>query len=80
VTSLVNGAAPDGYPMVNYEYAIVYTKQKDPAIVQTMQAFLHWAVTEGSGPKFLDAVHIYLRPLPEAVAKLSDAQIAKITS
>jgi phosphate transport system substrate-binding protein len=80
VTSLVNEPVADGYPMVNYEYAIVYSQQKDPAIAQTMQAFLHWAVTEGSGPKFLDAVHVYLRPLPEAVVKLSDAQIAKITS
>ena len=80
VISLVNGPAPDGYPIVNYGYAIVYAHQKDRATAQTMQAFLHWAVTEGSSPSFLDAVHIYLRPLPEAVAKLSDAQIAKITS
>jgi phosphate transport system substrate-binding protein len=80
VISQVNGPAANGYPIVNYEYAIVYSKQKDPAIAQTMQAFLHWAVTEGSGPGFLDPVHVYLRPLPEAVVKLSDAQIAKITS
>lgn len=78
--SLVNGPAADGYPIVNYEYAIVYSKQKDPAVAQTLQAFLHWVVTDGSGPKFLDAVHIYLRPVPEAVRTLSDAQIAKITS
>jgi phosphate transport system substrate-binding protein len=78
--SLIDGPAADGYPIVNYEYAIVYSNQKDPAVAQTMQAFLHWVVTDGSSPRFLDRVHIYLRPLPEAVAKLSDAQIAKITS
>ena len=78
VISLINGPAADGYPIVNYEYAIVYGSQKDPAIAQTIQAFLHWAVTDGSSPAFLDQFHF--QPLPAAVAKLSDAQIAKISS
>jgi phosphate transport system substrate-binding protein len=78
VISLINGPAADGYPIVNYEYAIVYSGQKDAATAQTMQAFLHWAVTDGSSPSFLDQVH--MQPLPAAVAKLSDAQIAKISS
>jgi phosphate transport system substrate-binding protein len=76
--SLINGPAPDGYPIVNYEYAIVNSHQKDPATAQTMQAFLHWAITDGGNASFLDKVHF--QPLPAAVAKLSDAQIAKITS
>ena len=78
VVSLINGPAPDGYPIVNYEYAIVYANQKDPAVAQTMQAFLHWAVTDGNSPSFLDQFHF--QPLPAAVAKLSDAQIAKISA
>lgn len=78
VVSLINGPAADGYPMVNYEYAVVYSGQKDAATAQTMQAFLNWAVTDGSNPSFLDQEH--MQPLPAAVAKLSDAQIAKITS
>jgi len=78
VVSLINGPAADGYPMVNYEYAVVYSDQKDPAVAQTMQAFLNWVVTDGSAPSFLDQEH--MQPLPAAVAKLSDAQIAKITS
>ena len=77
VVSLINGPAADGYPMVNYEYAVVYSGQKDPATAQTMQAFLNWAVTDGNAPSFLDQEH--MQPLPAAVAKLSDAQIAKIT-
>jgi phosphate transport system substrate-binding protein len=64
--------------MVNYEYAVVYSGQKDAATAQTMQAFLNWVVTDGSNPSFLDQEH--MQPLPAAVAKLSDAQIAKITS
>src|SRR6201996_4592224 len=78
VISLINGPAPDGYPIVNYEYAVVNANQKDPAIAETMQAFLHWTVTDGSNPSFLNQFHF--QPLPAAVAKLSDAQIDKISS
>ena len=78
VISLINGPAADGYPIVNYEYAIVYSSQKDPAVAQTMQAFLNWVVTDGSSPSFLNQFHF--QPLPASVAKLSDAQIAKISS
>ncbi len=35
VISLINGPAADGYPIVNYEYAIVYSGQQDPATAQT---------------------------------------------
>ncbi|MGH3595542.1 MAG: phosphate ABC transporter substrate-binding protein PstS, partial [Mycobacterium sp.] len=76
--SLINGPAADGYPIVYYEYAIVYSGQKDAATAQTLQAFLHWAITDGNNPSFLDKVHF--QPLPDSVVKLSDAQIAKISS
>lgn len=75
--SLVNGRAPDGFPIINYQYAIVQSKQKDAATAQTLQAFLHWALTDGSSPSFLDKEN--LQPLPAPVAKLSMDQIAKIT-
>jgi phosphate transport system substrate-binding protein len=78
VISLINGPAADGYPIVNYEYAVVYSSQKDAATGQTLQAFLHWVVTDGNSPQFLDKVHF--QPLPAQVLKLSDAQIAQITS
>ncbi|GAB1814743.1 phosphate ABC transporter substrate-binding protein PstS [Mycobacterium sp. MUNTM1] len=78
VISLINGPAPNGYPIINYEYAIVNSQQKDAATAQTLQAFLHWAITDGNSNSFLDKVHF--QPLPASVVKLSDAQIAKITS
>jgi phosphate transport system substrate-binding protein len=77
VISLVNGPAANGYPIVYYEYAVVYSSHNDPAKAQTLQSFLHWAITDGGSPSFLDQVHY--QPLPDAVAKLSDAQIAKIS-
>ncbi|MEO6793488.1 MAG: phosphate ABC transporter substrate-binding protein PstS [Mycobacterium sp.] len=76
--SLINGPAPDSYPIVNYEYAIVNANQKDAATAQTLQAFLHWAITDGNDASFLDKVHF--QPLPDAVAKQSLAQIAKISA
>jgi phosphate transport system substrate-binding protein len=78
VVSLINGPAANGYPIVNYEYAVVYGSQKDAATAQTLQAFLHWVVTEGNGPSFLNKVHF--QPLPSSVEKQSDAQVASITS
>ncbi|WP_120312505.1 phosphate ABC transporter substrate-binding protein PstS [Mycobacterium mantenii] len=76
--SLINGPAADGYPIVYYEYAVVYNNQKDAATAQTLQAFLHWAVTDGSNASFLNPVHF--QPLPASLVKSSDAQIAQISS
>lgn len=74
---MINGPAPDGYPIVNYEYAIVNTKQSDGVIAEDIRAFLHWAVHAGqSGSTYLDAVDF--QPLPSAVVQLSDNLIAKI--
>ncbi|MGH3634472.1 MAG: phosphate ABC transporter substrate-binding protein PstS [Mycobacterium sp.] len=75
--SLINGPAADGYPIINYEYAIVNSSQKDAATAQTIQAFLHWAITDGNQPSFLDKVHF--QPLGNDVVKSSDAQISKIS-
>ena len=74
--SLINTPDPNGYPIVNYEYAIVNAQQKDAAVAQTLQAFLHWVVTDGNDASFLDRVHF--QPLPELVQKQSIAQISKI--
>ena len=74
--SLVNGPAAEGYPIVNYEYAIVNENQRDGATAQTLQAFLHWAITDGNDASFLDKLHF--QQLPDSVVKLSDAQILKV--
>jgi len=76
--SLINGPAANGYPIINYEYAIVNSKQSAPAAAQDVQAFLHWALTTGNSMSYLSQVQF--QPLPASVVKLSDAQIAKITS
>ena len=74
--SMVNGPAPGGYPIVNYEYAIVRGRQPDRTRARDIQAFLHWAVTTGNSAQYLGAGRF--QPLPKAVVTLSDQQIATI--
>ena len=75
--SMINGPAANGYPIINYEYAIVNAHQSNATVAQDIRAFLHWAVHSGQdATSFLDAVNF--QPLPATVVSLSDAQIAKI--
>ena len=74
--SMINGPAPGGYPIVNFEYAIVSTRQPDAAKARDVKAFLHWAITQGKSPQYLG--QFQFQPLPPPIALLSDAQIAKI--
>jgi phosphate transport system substrate-binding protein len=74
--SLINGST--GYPIINYEYAIVSTKQASADVATDIKAFLHWASTTGNGSTYLTPVGFV--PLPSSILTLSDAQIAKISS
>ncbi len=74
--SMVNGPAPGGYPIVNYEYAVVAARQPSPARARDIKAFLHWVITTGNTAGYLDQVRF--QPLPGAVVSLCDAQIARI--
>ena len=75
--SMINGPGASSYPIVNYEYAIVNTKQSDGVKAEDIRAFLHWTVHAGQNPTtYLDPVDF--QPLPSSVVSLSDAQIAKI--
>jgi len=74
--SMVNGPDPGGYPIVNYEYAIVSTRQPSAVRARDIKALLHWAITSGNAPSYLDQVRF--QPLPGTVVSLSDAQIASI--
>jgi phosphate transport system substrate-binding protein len=84
--SMIDGPDASGYPIVNYEYAIVSTRQHSPAAARDLRAFLHWIITSGQSRSYLDGFAGPLppsipgfQPLPSSVAALSDAQIAKIS-
>jgi phosphate transport system substrate-binding protein len=78
--SMIFGPAAQGYPIVNYEYAIVLTKQRSATTAQTVQAILAWAIdtSEGSASSYLDPVHFVA--LPSKVQQISVNLLAKLTS
>jgi phosphate transport system substrate-binding protein len=77
--SMIDGPAAGGYPIVNYEYAIVKTSQTNATQAEDIRAFLHWVVHTGqNATTFLDAVNF--QPLPATVVAKSDALISKIGS
>jgi phosphate transport system substrate-binding protein len=74
--SMVDGPASGGYPIVNYEYAIVNASQGSATRARDIKAFLRWAITTGNAAQYLGQVRF--QPLPAEVVSLSDAQIARI--
>ncbi|GLR68798.1 phosphate-binding protein PstS 1 [Acidocella aquatica] len=74
--SIVYSAGANAYPIVIYEYAIVNSSQKAPAVAEAIRTFLSWAITEGNDQSYLKQVHFL--PLPATVQALSAAQINKI--
>jgi len=76
--SMIDGPSVDGYPIVNYEYAIVSIRQPDARKASGIRAFLDWVITTGNAASYLDPVGF--APLPPAVATLSREQVAEIGS
>ena len=76
--SLVYAPGADSYPLIGYEYAIVSTKQPNPATAAALREFLSWALDScnGSSQKNLSAVQFI--GLPEYIRALSIVQIEKI--
>jgi phosphate transport system substrate-binding protein len=76
--SLIFADGANSYPIINYEYAIVNAKQASPDIAAALRDFLTWALDPagGSAGEFLNVVQFLA--LPEKIAALSKAQIAKI--
>ena len=75
--TLVNAPGPRAYPLINYEYAIVSTKQANPAIAGAIRKFLLWAVApDEANEKYLEDAHFIA--LPAHIWVLSHDQIEMI--
>jgi phosphate transport system substrate-binding protein len=75
--TLVNAPGDNAYPLVNYEYAIVSTKQADPATATAIRKFLLWAIApDEANEKFLEDAHFIA--LPAHIWVLSHDQIETI--
>ena len=76
--SVIEGPAADGYPIVNYEYAIVSTRQPSAAKAAAIKAFLNWVITTGNASSYLN--HAGFQPLPATLVSLGADQIREIGS
>ena len=75
--TLVNAPGANAYPLVNYEYAIVSTKQADAATAAALRKFLFWATApDETNDKYLAEAHFI--PLPAHIWALSHDQIEMI--
>ena len=76
--SLIYGPAKTGYPIINYEYAIVNSQQSSSSTAKAIRSLLEWAVNskDGNNPQYLSQVNF--QPLPSKIVKASLKQIKKI--
>jgi phosphate transport system substrate-binding protein len=75
--TLVNAPGANAYPLVNYEYAIVSTKQANPETAKAIRRFLLWAIApDETNEKYLDEAHFIA--LPAHIWVMSHDQIEKI--
>ena len=67
-----------GYPIINYEYAIVNKQQSNSSTAQAVRSLLEWAVSPkfGNSSQYLSQVRFLA--LPTRVAVQSFKQIHKI--
>lgn len=77
--SMIYGPATNGYPIANYEYAIVLNKQSSTTTAQAVKAVLAWACdpNNGNAPSYLDQVNFVA--LPTQVQAISAKLISKIS-
>jgi len=76
--SLINGLVPTGYPIINYEYAIVNTQQSSASTAKAIRSILEWAITPGNGNSSKYLSQVSFQPLPAKVVAQSVKQIAQI--
>jgi phosphate transport system substrate-binding protein len=75
--TLVNAPGANAYPLINYEYAIVSTKQANPVIAKAIRKFLLWAIApDETNQKYLDDAHFIA--LPAHIWVLSHDQVETI--
>ena len=76
--SLIYGPATGGYPIVNYEYAIVSTHQSSTSTAKGIRSFLEWSINPKLGAATSYLAQVNFQPLPSKVEAQSVKQIANI--
>jgi phosphate transport system substrate-binding protein len=75
--SLINTGAAGGYPIINYEYAVVKKAQSSAPVATALKAFLKWTITTGSSDTYLGAVGFVA--LPSNVQTIAETEISSIS-
>lgn len=76
--SLIYGPASGGYPIINYEYAIVSTHQSASTSAKNIRSFLEWAISTKYGANSSYLSQVNFQPLPTKVQGQSVKQILSI--
>ena len=73
--SMINSGS--GYPIINYEYAIVKKTQPSAAEATAIKAFLNWIVTTGDTPTYVSTVSFL--PMPAAAKTVATTLVNSIS-
>jgi phosphate transport system substrate-binding protein len=76
--SMIYGKAKGGYPIINYEYAIVNDKQSSSSTAKNIRSVLEWAVNAKLGNNASYLTQVNFQALPASVIAQSLKQIKKI--
>ena len=74
-TPIVNSPAASAYPISGLTFLLIYQDQKDPAKAKALAEFIDWAIHDGQRV----AEGLDYAPLPEAVVKVNEASLLKLT-
>lgn len=76
--TLVNAPGANAYPLINYEYAVVSTRQPNPEIAAALRRFLLWAsAPDEANAKLLADAHFIALPAHIWVMSYDQIQLIK---
>ncbi len=76
--SMINGRVKGGYPIINYEYAIVNKSQSSSTVAKAVRSVLEWAISPKAGNSSRYLSQVRFQPLPVKVSAASYKQIQSI--
>ncbi|NNN20862.1 MAG: phosphate ABC transporter substrate-binding protein PstS [Acidimicrobiales bacterium] len=76
--SLIYGPDAGGYPIVNYEYAIVSSNQSDANTAKAVAAFLAWCMDPANGGQTSYLSKVHFEPLPSQALSQAVTQLKQI--
>jgi len=77
--SLIYGNIKGGYPILNYEYAIVNAKQSSSSTAKNIRSVLEWAINKNFGANSSYLTQVNFQPLPSKVQAQSLKQVLGIS-